>query len=312
MCYIGRRKDMPMMSSEQITEFIDTLADFTEGKVDINFIGGEPLLRKDIFNLISAATKHGLRTTLCTNGYLVDYAMAKRLSESGLKGLAISLDSLNEQTHDTLRGMEGSFKRIMQALEHLSCFTSEEFRVNIQTVISRQNLTGLVELAKWVQKSDKVCGVYFMAVVQPLHTEEIDNWQTMEPYKELWPQDIKETNAVIDELIRLKSAEKYQRIINSVGQLKAFKSYFEDPYKFLKRISCNLGEYALNVDYSGDFSPCFTMGVIGNICTGDIRQMWGSEKAIQVRQKMKQCKKNCNFLINCYQEETVDEAKLSI
>lgn len=312
MCYIWQRKDIPMMSSEKIKEFIDTLAEFTEGKADINFVGGEPLLRNDIIDLISVASKRGLRTSLCTNGYLVDYNMAKRLSESGLKGLAISLDSLDEQTHDTLRGMKGSFKRIMQAIDHLACFTSEEFRVNIQTVISQQNLSGLVELSKWVQKSDKVCGVYFMAVVQPLNLEEIDNWHRKDPYRELWPQDTAEMDFVIEELIRLKSTEQYQRIINSVPQLKAFKSYFEDPDKFLKKISCNLGEYALNVDYKGDFSPCFTQGTIGNICQEDIRQLWRSEKAVLVRQKMKQCKKNCNFLINCYRGETGDESELRV
>ncbi len=72
MCYIWQRKDVPMMSFEKIKEFIDMFAEFTEQKADINFIGGEPLLRKDIFDLIAVASKHGIRTSLCTNGYLVD------------------------------------------------------------------------------------------------------------------------------------------------------------------------------------------------------------------------------------------------
>lgn len=312
MCYIWQRKDLPMMSFEKIKEFIDALAEFTEGKVEINLVGGEPLLRKDIFNLIAVSSKHGLRTSLCTNGYLIDYAMAKRLSESGLKALSISLDSLDEKTHDMLRGQEGSFKRIMQAFEHLSRFCSEEFKVNIQTVITGQNFTGLVELAKWVQKSDKICGVYYLAVVQPLDVYDCDNWREKEPYRALWPQDAKETNIVIDELIRLKSANPHSVITNSVSQLKAFKSYFEDPDRFLKKISCNLGEYALNVDYAGDFSACFSVGVIGNICKENIKEMWYSEKACELREKMKQCKKNCNFLINCYKEETIDESELSV
>ncbi len=312
MCYIWQRKDIPMMSFEKIKEFIDALVEFTEGKVEINFIGGEPLLRKDIFDLIAVAAKHGLRASLCTNGYLVDYVMAKRLSESGLKALAISLDSLDEQTHDSLRGKEGSYRKIMQAFEYLSYFTSEEFKVNIQTVITERNLTGLVELARWVQKSDTVFAIYYLAVVQPLDAPEADNWQEKEPYQSLWPQDPKEVNAIIDELIRLKSSGLNPKIVNSVSQFRAFKFYFEDPGRFLKKISCNLGEYALNVDYAGDFSPCFTMGVIGNICKEDIKEMWYSEKAGQLRAKMKQCKKNCNFLINCYKEETIDESKLSV
>ncbi len=313
MCYIWQRKDLPMMSFEKIKEFIDTLAEFTERKVDINFVGGEPLLRKDIFDIIAVASKHELKTSLCTNGYLIDYAMAKRLSESGLKSLAISLESLDEQTHDSLRGKEGSFKRIMLAFEHLCQFTSEDFKVNVQTIISQQNLAGLAELAKWVQKNDTISNVYYMAVVQPLDTPPLENWQKKEPYKSLWPQNTQEVNAVIDELIGIRSEQShYPKISNSVSQLKAFKSYFEDPDRFLKKINCNLGAYALNVDYAGDCSPCFPLGVIGNICGENIKDIWCSEKASQLRQRMKQCKKNCNFLINCYKEETIDDSKLCV
>ncbi|MDP3041327.1 MAG: radical SAM protein [Candidatus Omnitrophota bacterium] len=312
MCYIWKRSGFEMMSFEKIKQFIDTLAEFTENKVAINFIGGEPLLRKDIFDLIAAASKYGLRTSLCTNGYLLDYAMAKRLCESGLNGLAISLDSLDEQTHDAMRGKKGSYRKIMQAMEYLSCFISKEFEVNIQTIISQQNLTGLVELAKWVQGSAVFCGIYYMAVVQPLDAQDADNWRIKEPYRALWPQEPKEVNAVIDELIRLRSSEIHSKIGNSVSQFKAFKSYFEEPDRFLKRISCNVGAYALNVDYAGDCSPCFNLGIIGNICKDNIKDMWHSDKALQLRQKMKQCSKNCNFLINCYKAETSDESELMV
>jgi len=312
MCYIWKRKDSLLMSFEKIKGFIDALAEFTDRKVEINFTGGEPLLRGDILDLISVSSKHGIPTSLCTNGYLIDYAMAKRLSESGLKGLAISLDSLDEQTHDALRGKPGSYKKIMQAFEHLSNFTSEEFKINIQTIITQQNLNGLVELAKWVQKCDNVCGIYYMAVVQPLDVEQIDNWYREDLYKSLWPQDIGEMGVVINDLIRIKSQERHPKIINSIAQLKAFKSYFEYPEEFLKKISCNLGKYTLNVDYLGDTSACFRLGSIGNICRDGIRDMWYSEKAAKIRQMMEGCNKNCNFLINSYQKETNNESDLRL
>jgi hypothetical protein len=54
------------------------------------------------------------------------------------------------------------------------------------------------------------------------------------------------------------------------------------------------------------------LGVIGNICRENIQEMWYSEKAQQLRQRMKECKHNCNFLINCYKDETNDESNLSL
>jgi len=312
MCHIWQRKGFEMLEFDTIKQFIDTLAEFTENKVVINFIGGEPLLRRDIFGLISVASNHGLETSLCTNGYLIDREMAQRLFESGLQWLAISLDSLEEQKHDMLRGKAGSYRKIMQAIDHLSDFISEKFRITIQTIITGQNLTGLVELAKWVQKNNKISGISYMAVVQPLDTPADDNWQENPHFQSLWPQDIAEVNRAIDELINLKKDGLYPKIVNSIPQFKAFKSYFENPNRFLKKISCNLGEYALNVDYAGDFSACFSLGIMGNICKDNIKDIWLSAKAADLRQRMRQCTKNCNFLINCYKAETSDESELIV
>ncbi|MDP3041940.1 MAG: SPASM domain-containing protein, partial [Candidatus Omnitrophota bacterium] len=113
-----------------------------------------------------------------------------------------------------------------------------------------------------------------------------------------------------DELIRLKTQGGYWKITNSISQLKAFKFYFENPERFVKKNSCGLGDYALNIKYNGEATFCSKLGNIGNIYKDGIKDMWHSDKALQLRQKMKQCSKNCHFLINCYRAETNDESEL--
>ncbi|MDP3012971.1 MAG: radical SAM protein, partial [Candidatus Subteraquimicrobiales bacterium] len=105
---------------ELMKHFIKSLAEFTDKRIIIDLVGGEPLMRSDISDLIKTSSSYGLTTNLCTNGYLLDTEMVKLLYDSGLNRLSISLDSLNEQTHDTIRGKAGSYSRVMRALEYLS------------------------------------------------------------------------------------------------------------------------------------------------------------------------------------------------
>lgn len=236
MCYIRTLENVPILSFAKIKEFIDSLADLTQGKIEINFTGGEVLLRNDILDLVNVAHRHGLRTSLCTNGYLIDEAIAQRLVDSGLNGMVISLDSLKEKTHDTLRGVEGSYNKIIEALDYLGKFASDEFKISIQALITALNLDSMVGLADWVEHNARISGIYYMAITEPLYIPDGIDWQKKDPYKSLWPQEIKEVNAAIDELIRLKTQSGHSKIINSVPQLKAFKSYFEDPERFLKKL----------------------------------------------------------------------------
>jgi len=320
MCLIWQKENIPQdtrpLPFEVIKYFIKSLAELTDKKMIIDFVGGEPLMRSDISALIKTASSYGLMTTLCTNGYLLDMDMAKLLLDCGLNRLSISLDSLNEHSHDAIRGKAGSYKRIMNAMGCLSKFTSfnsEDFKVNVQTIIVQDNLKELVRLADWVQNNAVLCSINYMAVLQPLHIRcDGHNWYSQAAYRELWPQNTAEVCAVIDELIRLKTQGGYSKIANSVAQLKAFKLYFENPERFIKKNNCGLGDYALNINYNGDATFCYELGNIGNIYEDDIKQMWYSQRANQLRERMKQCTKNCNFLINCFKAGIGDEFELAV
>jgi len=320
MCLIWDKNSIPNdlrpIPFESMSRLIKSLAGFTDKKIFLDLIGGEPLMRSDIIDLIKISTSHGLTTTTCTNGYLLDMDMVKRLYDTGLNRLSISLDGMNEQTHDMIRAQPGSYRRIMQALEYLSKFTSfqsEEFRVCIQTIIMQHNLKEIVELAHWVNESNVICGINYMAVSEPFFLPaQVQTWYEHPSYKDLWPQDTAAVHAVIDELIRLKTQEGYLKIVNPVSQLKAFKPYFENPARFVKKVSCGYCNFALNVNYNGDVTFCYRLGTIGNIYEDDIKDMWYSQRADQLREKMKKCDKNCNFLINCSGLDLRNESELIV
>src|SRR6202521_3134013 len=110
--------------------------------------GGEPLFRSDIFQLARYGTDRGLRVALATNGTLVTKQVAKKIVDSGVKRVAISLDGSDALTHDTFRGIPGAFDAAITGFRNLKDLGMS---VQINTTIARHNahqLPQVLELAK--------------------------------------------------------------------------------------------------------------------------------------------------------------------
>jgi len=80
--------------------------------------GGEPLLRRDLFEIAARARSLGLYTALSTNGTLIDLPLAMRIRDAGFGYVGISLDGL-EPTHDKFRRKAGAFEKSLEALRLL-------------------------------------------------------------------------------------------------------------------------------------------------------------------------------------------------
>ena len=79
--------------------------------------GGEPLLRKDLAELIRHARVVGLRPVLGTNGILITPETAAALKEAGLAAAGISIDSLKPEAHDAFRGCSGAWHQTLAGIE---------------------------------------------------------------------------------------------------------------------------------------------------------------------------------------------------
>ena len=80
--------------------------------------GGEPLLYGDFFELAQAIHDRGFRWGMTSNGTLISREVARKLHETGMGTISISVDGLPE-THDRLRGMPGGFERTMTGVRNL-------------------------------------------------------------------------------------------------------------------------------------------------------------------------------------------------
>jgi radical SAM protein with 4Fe4S-binding SPASM domain len=98
-------------------DFVDQVAEC--GKPLLILSGGEPLLRKDIFQIAEHAVARNLTVSLATNGTLIDDAMALRIQAAGIRRVAISVDGSDAATHDAFRGLPGSFDSALTGLRRV-------------------------------------------------------------------------------------------------------------------------------------------------------------------------------------------------
>lgn len=99
--------------------------------------GGEPLLRKDIFDLAQYGSRKGFRMVMATNGTLITDETIRAMKDSGIQRISISLDGPNPETHDAFRKVAGAFESSLRGIE-LAKKGNLEFQIN--TTITRANL----------------------------------------------------------------------------------------------------------------------------------------------------------------------------
>ncbi len=118
------------------------------GLRDVKFTGGEPLLRKDITELLRFCYEEEVKTSIETNGTLIDKELASAMKRYGVSFIAVSLDSYREELNDRFRGRKGAFKK---ALAGIRALIDEGIRPQVIMSMYRENFTDLPEFLKMMQ-----------------------------------------------------------------------------------------------------------------------------------------------------------------
>lgn len=139
------------MSTEVIKNFIDQMS--AMGVIYFDITGGEPLLRKDIFEIIEYAQEKGLIVSLFTNSTLLTDERVDKLKKLQISSIQTSLDAFSEEIHDDFRNQKGSFRKAVSGIQRL---VTAKIPVSVTVVVNKKNKHEIHKLVHFLKNDLKV------------------------------------------------------------------------------------------------------------------------------------------------------------
>lgn len=264
-CFAGElpRRDTPLTLPEMEILFRDMAG---MGSFRLGLTGGEPLLRRDLFDIIDLATNYGLHPCLTTNGLLITEDIAREFGKRKLVWLNVSLDGATPDSNDRVRGA-GTFNRVLEKLRILADHT----RFTLAFTILRTNaaeVEACAELAHQVGAST--------AVFRPLYPVGI----AAQHLDELMPTFAQYTEAL---------AALTDMTQNSGGDLRTidpFSPHLRTESQAITHTNhgCGAGNLVCSISVSGEVNPCSFLGagfVAANIRHTHLPEIWHHSQVFQ-------------------------------
>lgn len=289
-CDIWKNEDVDL-PTEFWLDAIDQLGEWC-APAGMNFVGGEPLLRKDLETLIQRAHRWGFETSMNTNAWLLNPERVRRLKNAQIGLVYVSLDGFTAETVDHSRGREGSFTKAMEAIDMLR---NEGVTVWVASVFHKGNAQEIVSLAQWVHLQ----GVRI--VMQPLYQNfgnvqyQPDWWETSDFFPRS-PDELRDVSTALDRLTEM--SQNGIGVVNSPQQLQAMKWYFANPGRD-SGVSCRAGHSDISIDPKGQIRLCYFLEPVGTFQSGiSLQHVWNDVETLRRRWTVSRCERSCS-LLNC-------------
>lgn len=262
------------LSTEEAKVFINQLANF--GVPVLLFSGGEPLLRKDLFELIEFTAEKGIRPVISTNGTLITPKIAALLNESRVKYVGISLDGIGIN-NDKFRGVSGSFQKALEGIRNCIAIgqkTGLRFTINKYTYKDLEAIFKIIE----EEKIPRVCFYHLAYSGRGSNMQNEDT--TFEEKKEAIKLIMNKTidfhkRGIKVEILTVDNHVDGVYLYNLIKEIDSKKS--EKILELLKLNGGNRSGIAIgNVDWLGNVHPDqFSQNItFGNIKERDFGEIW--------------------------------------
>lgn len=287
--------DKDQLTDDEIIAFLTKLkAQLKEENKKLPFLnitGGEPMLRKNFFELMHRITELGYSWGMTTNGTLIkDNETIEKLHYAGMKTVSISIDGL-DITHDWFRQTPGGYDKAINAIKLL--VEDGGFKnVMVTTVVHGKNIDELDSLQDIMREL------------------KIDTWRIVNVEPIGRAKDNKEIQLIKSEYIEMLDFIKRQRELEKAFEICYGCNHWlgvENEHKFRNwYFKCTAGIKTGGIFYNGDIGGCLDIErrpetVMGNIRTDDFLDVWKNKFEIfrfnraDTSEKCKTCseKENC-------------------
>jgi MoaA/NifB/PqqE/SkfB family radical SAM enzyme len=278
-CNVWLDQDEGELSTEEIKKGLDILKSFNV--IEVVLSGGAPLLRDDIGEILEYASRFFV-TTVYDNGSL---AAGKIEALRSADFVAISLDTLDPEKNDHLKGVKGSWNNAMKTIEILR---REGINVSISPTISQFNLHEIIHLTKHFLEKDIPLWYCLYS-----YDSSVDSDQLFKIGKRNDEFEIADRDAMVklcDQLIDMKGQNS--NILMTTKTLEALRHLFAKGERTWK---CRALQNFFMIDHQGRVAGCHLRSPVASIF--ELPEAWDSPRFNALRREYSKCTQ-CTYL--CY------------
>lgn len=297
--YRATRNKYSEINLDQITQLISDAHEL--GLKQLVLTGGEPMLRKEIYDILDYASSLNVHNTVISNGTLIGEAEVDKLLKSGLNDISISLDCFQE-INDQIRG-EGSYQKALDALKSFCKYRDSMGSITVGITISKANYRYIFDFCRFLFEEIGVKSITF----NPF------NKYMLHPAKHRLIGDFEITDDLIPGLeLELDKIIAYSKV--GKGTFWQNERYFKKiPHYFAGKsmvpsISCTEPLMGCVIEANGLVYPCIVEYVVaGDINVSSIKDIVRSEEYRSVclralRNKCRGCLNACYNNIHSIEE----------
>ena len=243
---------------------IDEIAELNPNIILI-LTGGEPLLRKDLFDLSRYASQKGMMVLLGTNACLINDDVAKKLKDNGFSGIGISLDSI----HPEVSRFNQRHERFMEmAVEGMKACKRQGLEIQVQTTVFKRNYDEIPEVVAFANKMGaRVFNLFFLVCTgRGQDITDITSKQYEDALKQIYKLHNQYEGTM---LVSAKCAPHYRRIAYEMNPESALIKNYSG--------GCPAGTNYCRITPEGNVTPCPYMDTpCGNLKKKSFAEIWNN------------------------------------
>ena len=261
-CYYNTGLEKRVFTSYKLEENMELVSRIAQNFQKVIFTGGEPFLYPKLFELIEKCSDQNIQISILTNGVALTKENIRKIVNSNIKNISISLDSLNNKVNDKQRGKA---KRVKKNIKNLIKNKNEELNIEIMQSITSKNIFSISRMLEFCCENNL-----------NLWINTVDILDSHPKYKTFSLLEVTKKKKK-----HLKKAlQKWSNRNNN-----KFDKYIENIFKLINDTkitnqTCPMGQDVFVLDVDGTIYPCFLRKdlMLGNVYKNSFKQIFNSPK----------------------------------
>lgn len=285
--YRNKDKNINEINIKTIEKILPELIKY---KPIVGISGGEPLLNKDVFKIISLLSKNKILTNMTTNGYLLE-KYAQQIADSGLEFLSVSLDHYEEKKHDKGRGVKTTYKRLIKGINKIIKIRKKTpANIKVNTVIRDDNFGDLSKMYDFIESLGiDEWSIQHYSFINPLAQQRINKYKKISMTSGYTSENTIPTSSYLN----IKQIQTLQEQLSDIIRKSFFyktkvsiKPYINNIFSYYqgkfpsRKSECNYPFESINIMEGVKVTLC-QGNCIGNLTKfTSIKEMWHSDKTL--------------------------------